>query len=80
MNRKEKLEIWRNKVSACNDVLTSGASPIWFDGFRDVLLGNVDSTENNNPYLDEETDLFLAWENGAIAAEDFIRHYQEYHA
>ena len=69
------MKNWKTKLNKAANDLSSGDYPIWWDGFRNVLLHRETPDWNDNPYLEKSEQLeHNNYKAGAIAAESLLAH------
>jgi len=63
---------WKNKLRQADGILSSWNYPIWWDGFRNVVLRGESSDLSDNPYFPEEQPHHDQYKAGAIAGESLL--------
>jgi|TARA_R100001198_G_scaffold95130_4_gene80237 hypothetical protein len=69
------MKKWKKKLKQATVELSSGDYPVWWDGFRNVLVHRETSDWTDNPYLEAIEQLeYKNYKAGAMAAESLLAH------
>ena len=69
------MKNWKKKLKQATVELSSGDYPVWWDGFRNVLVNSETSNSHDNPYSEKLEQLeYKNYKAGAMAAESLLAH------
>lgn len=69
------MKNWKKKLKQATVELSLDDCPVWWDGFRNVLVHGETSDWTDNPYVEEiEKTEYTNYKAGATAAESLLTH------